>query len=167
MISETIGLVKAALNNATYGVNIYLAASGSLPAVSGVYAETTDYWMTAGGAPPAYPVIMISLSDDVMFTMPEIRTSVRDVDITLAISYWNKLVATQTGADQSYKSLACVMNTLRQWSKNVNEADRIDNNIQIIEMKSIRQTPRVVSNEQDVNVISSLIITFRVRDTAP
>ena len=59
------------------------------------------------------------------------------------------------------------MNSLRQWSKNANAAARIDDNIQIMEMTTIRQTPRAVSNEQDVNLLSSLIITFRVRDTNP
>jgi hypothetical protein len=166
MISETIGLVKNALKDPTYGVNIYLN-SGSLPTIAGVYAETTDYWMTAGGTPSAFPVIMITLAEDVNFLMPEVRTSIRDVEITLAISYWAKVVATQTGADQSYKTLACVMNSLRQWSKNVNAAARIDGNTQIMEMTTIRQSPRIVSNDQDVNLLSSLMITFRVRDTNP
>lgn len=166
MISETIGLVKTALKNPTYGVNVYLN-SGSLPTIADVYAETTDYWMTVGGTPKTFPVLMISLAEDVNFLMPEIRTSIRDVEIILAISYWNKVLETHTGADQSYKTLACVMNSLRQWSKNENATARIDNNIQIMEMTSVRQTPRVVSNEQDVNLLSSLMITFRVRDTNP
>ena len=89
------------------------------------------------------------------------------VEITLAISYWTKILSTHTGIDQSYKTLACVMNSLRQWSKNENAAARIDGNIQIMEMTTIRQTPRIVSNEQDVNLLSSLMITFRVRDINP
>ena len=168
MITETIQLVKSALQDPTYGVNVFIAASGSgTPAIAGVYTETTDYWMTVGGDPSAFPVLMISLSDDVNFLMPEIRTSIRDVEITLAISYWNKITSTHTGIDYNYKTLACVMNSLRQWSKNANAAARIDDNIQIMEMTTIRQTPRAVSNEQDVNLLSSLIITFRVRDTNP
>ena len=166
MISETIGLLKNALKNPTYGVNVYLT-SGSLPTIADVYTETTDYWMTAGGTPPTFPVLMITLAEDVNFLMPEVRTSIRDVEITLAISYWTKILSTHTGIDQSYKTLACVMNSLRQWSKNENAAARIDGNIQIMEMTTIRQTPRIVSNEQDVNLLSSLMITFRVRDINP
>ena len=166
MISETIGLVKNALNDPVYGVNVYLT-SGSLPTIADVYAETTDYWMTIGGEPDQFPVLMISLAEDVNFLMPEIRTSIRDVDITLAVSYWNKTVAAHTGIDNGYKSLSCVMQCLRQWSKNENASARVDNNIQILEMSSIRQTPRVVNQDQDVNLLSSLIITFRVRDTNP
>lgn len=166
MISETIGLLKTALNNPTYGVNTFLT-SGSLPTVNGVYAETTDYWMTVGGTPSAFPVLMISLAEDVNFLMPEIRTSIRDVEITLAVSYWNKTTDTDSGIDYSYKTLSCVMQSLRQWSKNENAAARVDDNIQILEMSSIRQTPRVVNQDQDVNLLSSLIITFRVRDTNP
>jgi hypothetical protein len=166
MISETIGLVKSALTNNTYGVNVYLN-SGSLPTIAGVYTETTDYWITIGGAAANYPVILISLSDNVDFLMPEIRTSIRDVNIPLSITYWNKMVDTEIGIDYSYKTLACVMQSLRQWSKNENAAARIDNNIQIIEMVSITQTPRAVNQDQDVNLISSLNIVFRVRDTNP
>ena len=166
MISETIGLVKTALNNPTYGVNVYLT-SQSLQNITGVYAETTDYWMTAGGDPSSFPVLMISLAQDVNFLMPEIRTSIRDVEITLAITYWNKITATHTGIDNSYKTLSCVMNSLREWSKNENAASRVDNNIQIMQMTNITQTPRAVSQEQDVNLLSSLVITFRVRDTNP
>jgi len=166
MISETIGLVKSALTNNTYGVNVYLN-SGSLPTIAGAYTETTDYWMTAGGEPSVFPVLMVSLAEDVNFLMPEIRTSIRDVEITLAISYWNKVTSTHTGIDQSYKTLNCVMQCLRQWSKNENSAARVDGNVQIIEMSTIRQTPRVVNQDQDVNILSSLLITFRVRDTNP
>jgi len=107
------------------------------------------------------------LAEDVNFLMPEIRTSIRDVEITLAVSYWNKTTDTESGIDYSYKTLACVMQSLRQWSKNENSADRVDGNIQILEMSTIRQTPRVVNQDQDVNLLSSLIITFRVRDTNP
>jgi hypothetical protein len=166
MISETIGLLKTALKNPTYGVNVFLN-SGSLPTIYDVYAETTDYWMTVGGNPSAFPVLMISLAEDVNFLMPEVRTSIRDVEITLAVSYWNKTTDTESGIDYSYKTLSCVMQSLRQWSKNENAAARVDDNIQIIEMSTIRQTPRVVNQDQDVNLLSSLIITFRVRDTNP
>lgn len=166
MISETISLLKTALKNPTYGVNVYLN-SGSLPTIADVYAETTDYFMTVGGTPNAFPVLMVSLAEDVNFLMPEIRTSIRDVEITLAVSYWNKTTDTESGIDYSYKTLACVMQSLRQWSKNENAAARVDGNIQILEMSSIRQTPRVVNQDQDVNLLSSLIITFRVRDTNP
>lgn len=166
MISETITLVKNALKNATYGVNTYLTADG-LTNIADVYAETTDYWVTIGGQPDTFPVIIITLAEDVNFLMPEIRTSIRDVEITLAISYWHKLTNTATGVDLSYKTLAAVMNSLRTWSKNENAADRIDGNIQIMDMSAIRQTPRVVNQDQDVNLLSSLVITFRVRDTNP
>ena len=166
MISETISLLKTALKNPTYGVNVYLN-SGSLPTIADVYAETTDYWMTAGGEPNTFPVLMISLADDVNFLMPEVRTSIRDVEITLAVSYWNKIVATHTGTDLSYKTLSCVMQSLRQWSKNENIAARTDNNIQVMQMTNIRQTPRSITQEQDVNLLSSLLITFRVRDIDP
>ena len=166
MISETIGLVKDALNSQTYGVNTFLSAS-ALPPVAGVYAETTDYWVTIGGAPKTYPVLIITLAEDVNFLMPEIRTAIRDVEITLAITYWNKVVDTASGIDLSYNTLAAVMKSLRQWSKNDNAADRIDGNIQIMAMSTIRQTPRIVNQDQDVNLLSSLVITFRVRDTQP
>lgn len=166
MISETIGLVKSALTNNTYGVNVFLN-SGSLPTIASAYSETTDYWMTVGGEPPVFPVLMVSLAEDVNFLMPEVRTSIRDVEITLAISYWNKITSTHTGIDLSYKTLNCVMQCLRQWSKNENSAARVDGNVQIIEMSTIRQTPRVVNQDQDVNILSSLLITFRVRDTNP
>jgi hypothetical protein len=166
MISETIGLVKSALTNNTYGVNVFLN-SGSLPTIASAYSETTDYWMTVGGEPPVFPVLMVSLAEDVNFLMPEVRTSIRDVEITLAISYWNKITSTHTGIDLSYKTLNCVMQCLRQWSKNENSAARVDGNVQIIEMSSVRQTPRVVNQDQDVNILSSLLITFRVRDTNP
>jgi len=166
MISETISLVKTALKNPTYGVNVYLN-SGSLPTVADVYAETTDYWMTIGGTPKTYPVILITLNDNVDFIMPEVRTSIRDVNIPIAITFWNKIVDTDIGIDYSYKTLACVMQSLRQWSKNENAAARVDGNIQILEMVSIIQTPRAVSQEQDVNLLSSLNIVFRVRDTNP
>jgi len=166
MISETIDMVKTALKNPTYGVNVYLT-SGSLPTIADVYAETTDYWMTVGGTPDLFPVLMISLAEDVNFLIPEVRTSIRDVEITLAVSYWDKIVAAHTGTDRGYKTLSCVMQSLRQWSKNENAAARVDGDIQIIEMSTIRQTPRVVNQDQDVNILSSLIITFRVRDTNP
>lgn len=166
MISETIGLLKTALKDPVYGVNVF-ATSKSLASIQDVYAETTDYWMTAGGDPPAFPVLLISLAEDVNFLMPEIRTSIRDVEITLAVSYWNKTTSTHIGADNNYKTLQCVMQSLRQWSKNENVAERIDGNIQIMEMSSIRQTPRAVNQDQDVNILSSLIITFRVRDVQP
>ena len=166
MISETISLLKTALKNPTYGVNVYLN-SGSLPTVADVYAETTDYWMTIGGTPKTYPVILITLNDNVDFIMPEVRTSIRDVNIPIAITFWNKIVDTDIGIDYSYKTLACVMQSLRQWSKNENAAARVDGNIQILEMVSIIQTPRAVSQEQDVNLLSSLNIVFRVRDTNP
>jgi hypothetical protein len=99
--------------------------------------------------------------------MPEVRTSIRDVEITLAISYWYKIANVATGVDVSYKTLNAVMECLRQWSKNENAADRISGNTQIMAMTSIRQTPRVVNQDQDVNLLSSLVITFRVRDTNP
>lgn len=166
MISETIGLVTNALTNQTYGVNTYLT-SGSLPTVAGVYSEITDYWVTIGGQPDTFPVLIVSLAEDVNFLMPEIRTSIRDVEITLAVSYWNKIVNTATGIDLTYKTLAAVMQALRTWSKNENAADRIDGNIQIMEMSTIRQTPRAVNQDQDVNLLASLVITFRVRDTNP
>lgn len=166
MISETIGLVKNALTNGTYGVNTYLSASG-LTNIAGVYAETTDYWVTVGGQPDNFPVIIVSLAEDVNFLMPEIRTSIRDVEITLAVSYWHKLVNAATGIDLTYKTLAAVMQSLRTWSKNENAADRIDGSIQIMEMSAIRQTPRAVNQDQDVNLLASLVITFRVRDTNP
>ena len=166
MISETIGLVTNALQNQTYGVNTYLSSS-SLPTVAGVYSEITDYWVTIGGQPDTFPVLIVSLAEDVNFLMPEIRTSIRDVEITLAVSYWNKITDTATGIDLTYKTLAAVMQTLRTWSKNENAADRIDGNIQIMEMSTIRQTPRAVNQDQDVNLLASLVITFRVRDTNP
>jgi hypothetical protein len=166
MISETIELVTDALKNQTYGVNTYLSAS-ALPRVEGVYSEITDYWVTIGGQPEKFPVIIVSLAEDVNFLMPEIRTSIRDVEITLAVSYWNKIVDSATGIDLSYKTLAAVMKALRTWSKNENAADRIDGSIQIMEMTTIRQTPRAVNQDQDVNLLASLVITFRVRDTNP
>jgi len=58
MISETISLLKTALKNPTYGVNVFLN-SGSLPTIADVYAETTDYWMTVGGTPNTFPVLMV------------------------------------------------------------------------------------------------------------
>lgn len=166
MISETIGLVTDALNNSTYGVNTYLSSS-ALPQIAGVYSEITDYWVTVGGQPDTFPVLIVSLAEDVNFLMPEIRTSIRDVEITLAISYWNKITNTSTGIDLTYKTLAAVMQTLRTWSKNENAADRIDGSIEIMEMSTIRQTPRAVNQDQDVNLLASLVITFRVRDTNP
>jgi hypothetical protein len=165
MISETIGLVTNALKNQTYGVNTEL--SGSLPLLAGVYSEITDYWVTVGGQPDAFPVLIVSLAEDVNFLMPEVHTSVRDVEITLAVSYWNKITDTSTGIDLSYKTLAAVMKTLRTWSKNEHAADRIDGSIQIMEMSTIRQTPRAVNQDQDVNLLASLVITFRVRDVNP
>jgi hypothetical protein len=166
MISETIDLVKNALSNQTYGVNTFLSAS-ALPSVGGVYSETADYWVTVGGEPKAFPALIITLAEDVNFLMPEIRTSIRDVEITLAITYWNKILNTASGIDLSYNTLAAVMKSLRQWSKNDNAADRIDGNIQIAEMTTIRQSPRLVNQDQDVNLMASLIVTFRVRDTNP
>jgi len=166
MISETITMVQNALINPTYGVNTFLSSSG-LTELEGVYTETDTYWVCIGGEPKTFPVLIVTLADEVDFTMPEVRTSIRDVEVTLAISYWNKLVNTSTGADSLYKTLSCVMNCLRQWSKNENIADRIDGQYQIIEMTSVRQTPRTVSQDQDVNLLASLLISFRVRDTNP
>lgn len=166
MISETIQLVKNALTDSTYGVNTFLSSS-ALPQIAGVYTETTDYWVTIGGQPDQFPVLIVTLAEDVNFLMPEIRTSIRDVEITLAVSYWNKLPNTATGVDLTYKTLAAVMQALRVWSKNENAADRIDGNIEIMEMSTIRQTPRAVNQDQDVNLLASLVITFRVRDTNP
>lgn len=166
MIVETIQLIENALNNTTYGVNTFLT-SKALPIVQGVYTEIDSYWVCVGGEPKSFPVIVVTLANDVEYTMPEIRTSIRDVQIPIAISYWNKLEETNTGASLGYQSVAAIMNTLRQWTKNENAADRISGNIQIVEMVSIRQTPRNVSQDQDVNVLMSLIITFRVRDVAP
>lgn len=166
MISETISLVKNALTSSVYGVNTFLSAS-SLPHVAGVYTETEDYWVTIGGEPKAFPVLIITLAEDVDFIMPEVRTSIRDVSITLAISYWNKITDTATGLDLTYKTLDAVMHSLRQWSKNENASDRISGSIQIAEMTTIRQTPRVVNQDQDVNILSSLVIAFRVRDQNP
>ena len=166
MISETISLVQNALENPTYGVNTFLSSSG-LTLLEGVYTETDTYWVCVGGEPKEFPVLIVTLSDEVNFIMPEVRTSIRDVEIPIAISYWNKLVNTATGADHLYQTLSCVMNTLRQWSKNENAADRIDGQYQIQEMVNIRQTTRAVSQDQDVNLLASLLITFRVRDTNP
>lgn len=166
MISETIQLVKNALTDSTYGVNTFLSSS-ALPQIAGVYTETTDYWVTIGGQPDQFPVLIVTLAEDVNFLMPEIRTSIRDVEITLAVSYWNKLPNTAAGVDLTYKTLAAVMQALRVWSKNENAADRIDGNIEIMEMSTIRQTPRAVNQDQDVNLLASLVITFRVRDTNP
>jgi len=166
MISETIELVKNALKDSGYGVNTFLSSS-ALPQIADVYTETTDYWVTIGGQPDQFPVLIVTLAEDVNFLMPEIRTSIRDVEITLAVSYWNKLPNTATGVDLTYKTLAAVMQALRVWSKNENAADRIDGNIEIMEMSTIRQTPRAVNQDQDVNLLASLVITFRVRDTNP
>ena len=167
MISETIALVKNALKNTTYGVNVQLTSGSISPAIADVYTETTDYWVTIGGQPDNFPVLIVTLAEDVNFLMPEVRTSIRDVEITLAISYWYKIANAATGVDVSYKTLNAVMECLRQWSKNENAADRISGNTQIMAMTSIRQTPRVVNQDQDVNLLSSLVITFRVRDTNP
>lgn len=166
MISETIELVKNGLEDSIYGVNTFLSSS-ALPLIAEVCTETVDYWVTIGGEPEAFPVLIVSLAEDVTFLMPEVRTSIRDVEITLAVSYWNKVTNTATGIDLTYKTLAAVMQALRVWSKNENAADRIDGNIQIMEMSTIRQTPRAVNQDQDVNLLASLIITFRVRDTSP
>lgn len=166
MISETIELVKNGLEDSIYGVNTFLSSS-ALPLIAEVCTETVDYWVTIGGEPEAFPVLIVSLAEDVTFLMPEVRTSIRDVEITLAVSYWNKVTNTATGIDLTYKTLAAVMQALRVWSKNENAADRIDGNIQIMEMSTIRQTPRAVNQDADVNLLASLIITFRVRDVAP
>ena len=166
MISETLSLVESALTNATYGVNTFLVGK-SLPTIQGVYNETSTYWVCVGGEPKTFPVLVVTLAGDVEFTMPEVRTSIRDVQIPIAISYWNKLEDTSIGAELGYQTLASVMNTLRQWTKNENAADRIDDNIQIVEMINIRQSPRVVSQEQDTSILMSLIINFRVRDVNP
>jgi hypothetical protein len=166
MISETIDLVKDALENTTYGINTFLSSS-NLPLVQGVYTETSDYWVTIGGQPDKFPVLIVTLAEDVNFIMPEVRTSIRDIEITLAISYWNKISDTANGIDLSYKTLYNAMKSLRQWSKNDNAADRISGNIQIMEMSTIRQSPRAVNQDNDVNVLASLLITFRVRDVQP
>lgn len=166
MISETISMVKNALTDPTYGVNTFLSSS-NLQLLEGVYTETDTYWVCVGGEPKTFPVLIVSLADEVNFTMPEIRTSIRDVEVPIAISYWNKLVNTATGADHLYQTLSCVMNTIRQWSKNENAAARIDGQYQIVESVSVRQTTRAVSQDQDVNLLASLLIVFRVRDTNP
>jgi hypothetical protein len=166
MISQTITLLQNALNNASYGVNTFLT-SKSLPIVSSVVSEIDTYWVCVGGEPKTFPVIIVTLAGEVDFTMPEIRTSIRDIEIPIAITYWNRLITTQEGADLAYRTLECVMNTLRQWTTNDNAPDRITENIQIVEMVNITQSTRAVSQEQDVNVMTSLIITLRVRDTNP
>jgi hypothetical protein len=114
-----------------------------------------------------FPVAIVTLAGNVEYTMPEIRTSIRDVQIPIAISYWAKLEDTSVGASVGYDTMLAISNCLREWTKNENSADRISGNIQIVEMVSIQQTPREVSENQDVNILMSLIITFRVRNTQP
>jgi len=165
MISETLTLVENALKNTTYGVNTFIPQETAL--LSGVYNEIDTYWVCIGGEPKTFPVLIVTLAGEVDYTMPEVRTSVRDVEIPIAISYWHKLEDTDKGAYAGYTTLAATMKTLRQWLRNENAGDRIQDNIQIVETLSIRQTPRTVSVEQDINILMSLIVTLRVRDTNP
>ena len=162
MVSETLTLVENALKNPTYGVNTFLTGS-----ITGIYSELDTYWVVIGGEPNNFPVLIVTLASDVDFTMPEVRTSIRDVQIPVAISYWNKIEDTPTGMNIGYNALYAITKTLRQWTKNENAADRISGNIQIVELVNMRQTPRAVSENQDVNVLASLIVTLRVRDVNP
>lgn len=166
MISQTITMVQNALKNTTYGVNTFLQQK-NLQEVSDVVSEIDTYWVCVGGEPKELPVLIVTLAGEVNFLMPEIRTSIRDIEIPIAITYWNKIISTQEGAELAYRTMEAVMNTLRQWSKNDNAIDRIDDNIQIVEMMEITHSTRLVSQEQDTNVMVSLVINFKVRDTNP
>lgn len=166
MLTQTMDLLVGALENQTYGVNMMLQ-SASLPQVDGIYSELDDYWVCVGGAPERFPVLIVTLAEDIDVTTPEIRTSIREENITLAVSYWGNIEDTPVGSRAAYNTLNCVLKTFRQWADNSNAADRISGNIQIVSIDSIRQTPRAVSQNQDSNILASLVVTFRVRDVTP
>lgn len=165
MVKETLTMVKSALEDPTYGVNVFLAASSSLQ-IATIGSEVDNVEVAMGNPAKPYPSLSITLNEPLQL-VGEVDTYYRDgIDLAVAIAYLGRDVNMQEGNAEMWDVMRCVQKCLRQWLKNDNAADREYNGIQVIASTGMEVLPNT-SGPEDILIPGGLIIRLRTRDIQP
>lgn len=171
MLLETIRMVTNGLNSPTYGVNTQLlgivTGSGDvLPTNVVAYDETRNADVAVGRYPEdALPCLTVTLDGQVLLE-GEVTSGYRDATVNVTIRYLTQDVETHRGNSDVYYTLRAVQRALRQFNANANAADRLLNDVQVLECLDITHI-NLFMNIDDIYCTGAIRASFRVRDINP
>jgi hypothetical protein len=178
MILDTIRAWTDWLANPTYGVAAQLAAGGfpydgtdTAPAVLAAIVDETRNGPTARRRiPDTTPVLMVRLHE-VATLDASVGPNVahRDADVTLATLYAQQDVATEAGNRDCYYTLRAVERALAKFvdpSITAANTARQRNSVQILNATALQHIT-IFEATKDTDILGGVLVTFKVRDTAP
>ena len=173
MIIETLRLFNTGLNDGTYGINAQIAlldvfAGDSVPPdIVTIEDESQGDSPAVALERPPRPFPSISVTQEGAATFDaNVLTTVRDAEITIALRYYAENSQTQNIKRNAFYTLRALEAFLNDFFSATNDADRMDNGVQICAVTGITHEP-VVSFEEDTIIIAQLSVTLQVRDTTP
>lgn len=177
MILETVRINADWLADATYGVNTLLAgvprdAGDPQPAAVVVRDGTRDGVVGRRQIPHAAssgtPELYVNFEPDGLTDLqPEVWTTYRDCDaLPVSVRYVIESAATEAAARDAYYTLRAVQRSLRRLNENTNAAATVRNQVELVELVSLRHSYPFAPVSDRV-VVAALIAVYMVRDLAP
>jgi len=165
MVKEVLTMVKDALEDSSYGVNVFLTAS-STPLIKSIGTEVDNDEVAMGNPSKPYPSLSVVLNEPLQL-VGEVDTFYRDgIDMAIAISYMGRNVDISTGNTEMWATMRAIQKCMKRFLSNDNCADRELDGIQIIASTGMEVLPNT-SGPEDVLIPGGLIIRFRTRDIQP
>lgn len=171
MIIETIRAVADALTTGSYGVNYQIqnlsVESGDVqpPQIVEIVDETRSDEVAVGRYPKNYPCLVVTLDGNPTL-QGDVVSGVRDGEVSVVIRYITKDADSAKSVVDTYNTLRAVMRTLKEFNSNIRSADRMRNDVQIIECLNVEVTQTFQQLEDSFNT-GAVKATFRVRDIQP
>lgn len=171
MILESIRSITDALDNVSYGVDVQLSnvsrdTTDTIPsALAGVFDETRSDEVAVGRFPEVFPSLVVTLEGTVNL-QGEVISSYRDAEISVMVRYVQDDTDGAKARTDAYYTLRAVEKCLRVFFSNLQAADRLRNNVQILECKLMEHVP-MFDNINDGMVTSGIRVVMYVRDIQP
>jgi predicted DNA-binding protein len=176
MILETLRMWTDWQGNPTYGVNAQLATvpldgTDARPTTLVAISDETRNGPTARRrVPDTVPVLMSRLHQAATLD-PSVgpNTAIRDAEIQIATWYADNQLATETGNSNAYYVLRALERTLAKFldpSIAIANTARKRGNIEIFGATTLEHLTTFETVE-DSDILGGLLVTFKVRDSAP
>lgn len=147
-----------------YGVNAYIAtiprdaADPAPPFIAGwadtsgqaqvqelaVFDDTRHEWVARRGDPPALPCLVVGIPDVIDMTgepWPDGQYRTSDIDIELAVAYISASEDEFRSIRDGEYTLRAVARSVRELTRNVNEASCLRNGVRLCTVTRMRYTP--------------------------
>lgn len=171
MIIETLRLFTIGLGDSGYGINAQIAAldvfaGDSVPPNIVTISDEASNIEVSNSRPlkpfPSVAVVQAGPSE----LDANVLTTTREGEVVISLLYYAENSQTHNVKRDAFYTLRALEAFLNDFFQDTNDADRVDNSIQVCFVTELRHEI-VLSSVEDNYILGQLTVTLKVRDIAP